>query len=208
MQNTRSWRTGGRLWLAVLGAPLVFVVSNGCSSDKSSGTTTPTGPDGAVCSSPGGPESGPDDTHCDRDAGPVVQATGVCQASTDASATDYGDPLYNASGSDDDCKYDVSYSVTPICEDAGVTFTVTASKRTDHSPLTGAKPFLEASIGTHTAPPSGQKTVEEAGGVYQIGPVLFDQPGEWTVRFHFFEECADDPEDSPHGHAAFFVTVP
>ena len=32
--------------------------------------------------------------------------------------------------------------------------------------------------------------------------------GDWTVRFHFYENCNDAPEDSPHGHAAFFVHVP
>jgi len=30
----------------------------------------------------------------------------------------------------------------------------------------------------------------------------------WTVRFHLFEECSDAPADSPHGHGAFFFTVP
>lgn len=33
-------------------------------------------------------------------------------------------------------------------------------------------------------------------------------PGRWMVRSHLYETCSDEPEDSPHGHAAFFVTVP
>jgi len=45
-------------------------------------------------------------------------------------------------------------------------------------------------------------------GVYSVGPVRFDQAGRWTVRFHFFETCLDAREDSPHGHAAFYVDVP
>jgi hypothetical protein len=28
------------------------------------------------------------------------------------------------------------------------------------------------------------------------------------VRFHLHENCSDVPEDSPHGHAAFYVSVP
>ena len=39
-------------------------------------------------------------------------------------------------------------------------------------------------------------------------PINFDAAGDWTVRFHFYETCNDAPEDSPHGHAAFFVHVP
>jgi hypothetical protein len=41
-----------------------------------------------------------------------------------------------------------------------------------------------------------------------VGPIVFDQPGKWVVRFHFFENCDDLVEDSPHGHAAFYVQVP
>jgi hypothetical protein len=60
---------------------------------------------------------------------------------------------------------------------------------------------------THPAQPPGEAT-EAAGGKYTVGPIKFDAPGNWTVRFHFYEECSDVPEDSPHGHAAFFVHVP
>jgi hypothetical protein len=45
-------------------------------------------------------------------------------------------------------------------------------------------------------------------GTYVTSPVTFDAPGEWTIRFHFFEQCADVLPSSPHGHAAFFVNVP
>ena len=41
-----------------------------------------------------------------------------------------------------------------------------------------------------------------------IALITFDMPGDWTVRFHFFENCDDAPADSPHGHAAFLVYVP
>jgi hypothetical protein len=45
-------------------------------------------------------------------------------------------------------------------------------------------------------------------GTYSVGPVRFDQAGRWFVRFHFYETCSDAPEDSPHGHVAFWVDVP
>jgi hypothetical protein len=48
---------------------------------------------------------------------------------------------------------------------------------------------------------------EISPGTYRVGPILFDKPGRWVVRFHFFETCFDAP-DSPHGHAAFYIQVP
>ena len=44
-------------------------------------------------------------------------------------------------------------------------------------------------------------------GVYS-GNIIFDKAGDWTVRFHIHEECFDFLDDSPHGHAAFRITVP
>jgi hypothetical protein len=68
---------------------------------------------------------------------------------------------------------------------------------------------------THVAPnidqrpPVGdQHVVEEPPGTYTIGPVVFDEAGDWTVRFHFNELCCDVVPDSPHGHAAFHIHVP
>ena len=51
-------------------------------------------------------------------------------------------------------------------------------------------------------------TEETSPGTYKIGPIVFDRPGGWVVRFHFFGSCDDYLDTSPHGHAAFFVTVP
>jgi hypothetical protein len=59
----------------------------------------------------------------------------------------------------------------------------------------------------HPSPSTGS-TTETSPGVYQIGPIVFDQPGQWTVRFHLYGSCFDLAPDSPHGHAAFFVQVP
>jgi hypothetical protein len=59
---------------------------------------------------------------------------------------------------------------------------------------------------THLGPGSGAKLTEGPPGTY-VGPVAFDQAGQWTVRFHFFESCTDAPT-APHGHVAFHITVP
>jgi hypothetical protein len=158
-------------------------------------------------SSDGGPVTGAADTHCmgqyiavdpsmcmPPDGGPVDMA-------------DFGPTNYGTEADDDDCKYHVKWTSTPICEGGDVTFTVTITHAIDGTPVTGAAPNIEAfSTVTHPAPDVGKPT-EMAGGVYAIGPVHFDQPGMWTVRFHIDENCHDTAA-SPHGHAAFFVGVP
>jgi hypothetical protein len=187
----------------------------GCSSSSKpdGGTGTDGGPSGSgggggACT--GGPFAGAADTHC----GTTTQATGACRtdvaSAADAGAVDYGDTMNGTEGDDDDCKYHVVYSTTPVCDPAGATFTVTVTTKADPvKPVTGAAATLEAFLSdTHLSPTFKPKSVEKAGGVYDIGPVKFDRPGIWTVRFHFFETCSDTPADSPHGHAAFFINVP
>jgi hypothetical protein len=71
----------------------------------------------------------------------------------------------------------------------------------------GAYPYIEAYIGNHAAPPTNQTFVEGPPGTYKIGPIKFDQPGNWTVRFHWNGDCLDYAPNSPHGHSAFFVDV-
>jgi hypothetical protein len=120
-------------------------------------------------------------------------------------------------GDDDDCKYHVSYEVSPLCENNGTYFVVKASYLTRNgAPLTGASTLAEICLNdTHPGPnlderpPVGQQQVVEGPpGTYTVGPVQFDAPGKWTVRFHFNEFCCDVADSSPHGHAAFFVNVP
>ena len=148
------------------------------------------------------------------DAG-AMPAPGPC----DENGTDgaYGSTQFGTEADDDDCKYHVSYTVSPVCENSGTYFVVTANYLTNNgAPLTGASTFAELCLSdTHPAPvvdsrpPSGkQQVVEGPPGTYTIGPVQFDAPGNWTVRFHFNEFCCDVAPDSPHGHAAFLVTVP
>ncbi len=175
-----------------------------------------TSSDNASCSTPGGPVSGAADTHCSGDAGPIVVTVDPAACTADAGAADpdagatgdYGDTMFNQEGDDDDCKYHVKWSSSPVCENADVTFTVTATTKVDGTPLTDANPDLEVFLNdTHPAPNSSPHATETSPGVYTVGPIRFDKPGQWTVRFHFREECTDT-EDSPHGHAAFYVSVP
>jgi len=93
-------------------------------------------------------------------------------------------------------------------ENVGVTFYVTAARRADGQPATGANVQLDVTIGNHPTPSVDIRSTESAGGNYKVGPEIFDQSGIWTVRFHFYETCSDQPKNSPHGHAAFRVNVP
>ncbi len=169
----------------------------------------------ASCPNPGGPASGSPDTHCtDPDSGAIVQTTSQASCHPDAGGIDagpttYGAPLFNSEGDDDDCKYHVQWSATQICENAGVVFTVKATNKTDGTPLMGAQTQAELFLGpTHPAPTPFVTSTEGPPGTYVTQPAKFDAPGQWTVRFHFFEQCSDLLNDSPHGHAAFFVNVP
>ncbi|HEY4015880.1 MAG TPA: hypothetical protein VGM06_21235 [Polyangiaceae bacterium] len=130
----------------------------------------------------------------------------------------YGSTMYGTSGDDDDCKYHVSYSVGGICENEGVFFVVTATQLANNMPLTGADPLIEVCLndthpspGVDAPPPAGHQVAREDSanpGTYTIGPIQFDVAGKWTIRFHFYETCYDTLDDSPHGHAAFFMDVP
>lgn len=183
--------------------------------------------------SPAGVVIGPLDSHCTTsDGGLTIQTIGVCEvtdptlvpankASCDVTfenstnsdggvpMSDYGATMYGSAGNDDDCKYYVSWTATPIKENASTFFTVTALRLADMTPATcaGILPDISLSI-SHGAPAPANPSTEIAPGVYQVGPIKFDAKGIWTVRFHLFEECNDAPEDSPHGHAAFYVNVP
>ena len=150
-------------------------------------------------------------------AAPDLDAGAPMNTQCGANGTDYGDTMFGGEGDDDDCKYHVTWSVAPICENDGTYFTVTASYLTmNGAPLTSAYPFAELCLDNHhpappvdsPAPQGKQTVVEGPPGTYRVGPVQFDAPGQWTVRFHFNELCYDVLHTSPHGHAAFFVNVP
>jgi hypothetical protein len=131
-----------------------------------------------------------------------------------AATSEYGETMYGSAGNDDDCKYYISWVATPIHEDADTYFTVTAIRLADGKPAScaGIRPDISLSL-THGVPAPKDPAPEIAPGVYKVGPIRFDAAGNspghyWTVRFHLYEECSDTPEDSPHGHAAFYVSVP
>jgi hypothetical protein len=188
---------------------LAFAFIQGCGNDM------PTGPTG-------GPVAGAQDMHCIADdGGMITQATSQasCQATPDAgppgtpdadqTMSDYGATMNNQAGADDDCKYTVSWTSTPIYENYDVHFTITVKTTVDNQPATGADPQAEVFLNDmHGAPPTNQLSAETSPGVYDIGPVRFDLPGKWTVRFHMYGSCKDLVATSPHGHAAFFVDVP
>jgi hypothetical protein len=200
------------------------------------------GSGGAACANPGGAVSGAMDTHCaDNCAGSMPACdpgsnqmcinqtcvTAVQQSmcavpdagpppSVDAGPPEcpYGPTNNNAVADDDDCKYHVTWTSTPICENTDVFFTVVANYRNTNASagptgairnaMTIAEVFLND---THPAPNSNQTVVENPPGTYKVGPIRFDAPGKWTVRFHYYEDCQDTPS-SPHGHSAFYVNVP
>jgi hypothetical protein len=185
-------------------------VNGGSCSVEYDDAGTTSGDDGGTTSSSDAGDAG----EASGDAG-TQPAPGPC----DENGTDgaYGSTMYGTEGDDDDCKYHVSYTASPICENNGTYFVVTANYLTrDGAPLTQASTFAELCLNdTHPAPnvdarpPYGnQQVVEGPPGTYTVGPVQFDAPGDWTVRFHFNEFCCDVLPDSPHGHAAFHVTVP
>ena len=131
-----------------------------------------------------------------------------------AATSDFGATLNGSAGDDDDCKYGVSWTSSPIFENTDVTFTVSVKELASTpalAPLTGGDVTLEVFLtDTHPADTSRVTSVESpaGSGTYKVGPMRFDAPGKWTVRFHFNELCDDTADDSPHGHAAFFVEVP
>jgi hypothetical protein len=178
----------------------------------------------ACSSSAPGPAGGavPDagDLHCFDHGVLKPQTVGVCQkdapGGADAGADDGAapaieepfTPLYNAEGYDDDCKYHVAFTSTPVRQNENVTFTLTLAGLDPPGPATGATPYAEVTLGdSHVSPSRDTKTVEKGAGVYEIGPIKLDRSGTWVVRFHLYGDCADTPS-SPHAHVAFYVDVP
>jgi hypothetical protein len=134
------------------------------------------------------------------DAGPADPDAGVEMPETNV----------GRSSNDDDCKYMVSFTNGCVQKGgSGTTFRVTLTSLTQNmAPVPDAGAYIEAFLNENHPAGGNSKTTVVMPGVYDIGPIVFDAPGKWTVRFHFFGDCSDVPEDSPHAHAAFFVNVP
>ncbi|HVZ33780.1 MAG TPA: hypothetical protein VG963_15215 [Polyangiaceae bacterium] len=178
----------------------------GCSSDDK--TSDPP----ATCTDGGGPATGAADAHC----GDTVQQIGMCV--TDATDSDQAADNekytinFGSEADDDDCKYHVSFTNSCVTLNQPVTFTVKLTRKEDGAAATGATPdspeVFFADDTNHVTPSNDFKAPEGPPGTYAISPIVFDRSGRWVVRFHFFETCSDVPEDSPHGHAAFYIDVP
>jgi len=170
----------------------------------------------ARCSSngpAGGTVMGALDQHCTLpDGGTRVQQTDpvACHPDGgDVTTVEYGPTLFNAEGDDDDCKYHVKFSSSAIYENQDVNFITIVTRKTDDMPAPVPKTSLNVFLNEmHPAPNSGQKSTENPAGTYKIGPIHFDAPGQWTIRFHIYEECSELLETSPHGHVAFYISVP
>jgi hypothetical protein len=205
--------------------------SNVPSPEGGTDGSSATGLDAASCNNPGSASQGMPDTHCLGSDGGVM-VTQVMPAVCDAAVGDdgggggcpYGDTMDGLAGDDDDCKYHVTWSSTAICKgSAPVIFTVKATYLGTNMPLTAAATAAEVFTTTpldaggdagycdnqsnHPDPRNHTGAMTEGPPGTYTGPVYFDQAGQWTVRFHFNESCNDVPA-SPHGHAAFHVTVP
>ena len=160
----------------------------------------------------GGPVAGAADTHCTLPDGgtqvqPVSQAS--CTPTGGDAGSEYGATEFNSEGDDDDCKYHVRFTSTPVRQNTDVSFNVVAVQKANGAAASGAAIDAEVFLNnTHPAPNTTQHVTENPAGTYNVGPIRFDATGRWTVRFHLHENCADDAPDSPHGHIAFFIDVP
>lgn len=166
-------------------------------------------PQSVTCSAPGGAVAGAPDSHCAA-ATPFDPAACHVDAATptDGGIIQYGAAMNGSEGDDDDCKYHLSWTSTPVCKGNSVTFTVNVTAKSTGAPVTGADINTDVFLTPiHPAPLTDTKTVQDGGGKYEVGPIRFDASGKWTVRFHLFPTC-DDTTASPHGHAAFFIDVP
>ncbi len=144
--------------------------------------------------------------------------------------------MFGMEGDDDDCKYHVVWTIGSICQNTDIPVTVSVTLKGDGAgfPATASAgsplqvtPGMEVKAEVFTTTPGDmdgatycddQSTHPAPGSEFTLSPVTgtagkfsgnikFDRAGQWTLRFHFHEECLDVLDDSPHGHAAFLVTV-
>src|SRR4051812_2981695 len=157
-----------------LGACTLLCFVPACSST----TNAASGDGGATADAgpAGGPVAGPVDAHCKlADGGMKTQETAesACHpAPVDAGPADAGEPdneygptVFNAESDDDDCKYHLRWSSSPIHENTDVDFTLAVTTLSDGKPLSGAKPRLEVFLDeTHPAPNTNQIVTESPAG--------------------------------------------
>ena len=111
---------------------------------------------------------------------PQVVDLSSCNLPADAERLITGRRKCDDAGDDDDCKYHVFFTQTPVYENTNVQFTLTAVYLTDGGPATGANAIMEVYLNdTHPAPNSGQTTTEPlpactASGPYTLSPRAVD----------------------------------
>src|SRR6516162_8576810 len=124
----------------------------GCpsSNDKDGGAEG--GTDSSVmctASTTGGPVMGtnPDCTADGGAAQPVNMASCHPEAAPPADGGMmgplYGPTMVGTEGDDDDCKYHIKWTSTPICQNANVTFTINLNFKTDSKAAPNAHPYAE-----------------------------------------------------------------
>jgi hypothetical protein len=175
---------------------------------------------GGECIGGEGAVAGAADQHCIAEDGmEIAQDIGMCTTGGEAGEEDEEHEeeeehaiFTGREADDDDCKYHVRFENTCVALNEPVTFTLTLTRKFDDMPGSGATPAYPeiylANDPTHISPSNNITAREGPAGTYEIGPIVFDQSGRWVIRFHYFEECSDLPENSPHGHAAFYIDVP
>lgn len=211
-------------WHAVRGGlgllAAVAALGLACSDDDDAAAGECIGGDGAVAS------SGTPDAHCTAEDGTAIaQVIGMCATGVEEGEEgEEGEEhehdeeeehaiLTGREADDDDCKYHVRFENTCVAVNEPVTFTLSLTRKFDNAPGTGTVPenpeVYLADDPTTISPSLGNISASEGPlGTYEIGPIVFPQSGRWVIRFHYFENCSDLPEDSPHGHVAFYIDVP
>jgi hypothetical protein len=217
---------------AALAAVIAAVGSMACAVEPSATPNLGTAPaeqtSEPVCTTAGAAVAGPTDTHCagkvqtitaaacttNPDDARATGAVGSDPATADACA--YGPTQANQESDDDECKYHIKWTTTPLCQ-GDVTMTVTITQIADGAPAAGIPSGLfvesfqpksptQACDVARSHPGQNAFLQEKAPGVYE-GIVPFDAPGLWTLRFHIRDECDTLSPESPHGHVAYRVDV-
>jgi hypothetical protein len=164
------------------------------------------------------PEDASADAAAPSHCGAFVQKTsaascaveaGVADDAGDGEPTGFGATSSAREADDDLCKYKVGWSVPAIARGRDLTFTITVRARDGAAMVRGAAPRAEAFLEeARIADVTGATSRETAPGTYAIGPIRFDTPGRWTVRWHLFATCTLAAPESPRSQVAFFVDVP
>jgi hypothetical protein len=203
-----GWR-GVRCGLGALSIAAALGVA--CSDDDDASGGECIGGEGAV--------AGENENHCIEDGVVIKNVIGECSTGGEEGDEEEEEGeeeehaiLYGREADDDECKYHVRFENTCVAVGEPVTFTLSLTRLFDNAPGTGTVPsnpeiYLANDV-THITPSSNITATEGPAGTYEIGPVIFDRSGRWVVRFHYFDNCSELPEDSPHSHVAFYIDVP